>query len=110
MSKHCCLFYRYKDGNEVTAASTGGSSQQSDPQSHHSAHMDYLGPVNPVLPPFGEIEASDVKLLEGLTENDLSDFTAVYREHCEVRLQGHIHALIVLYEFYIIIGCYGRNC
>ncbi|XP_062509386.1 DNA-binding protein RFX2-like isoform X2 [Corticium candelabrum] len=74
---------RYKDGNEVTAASTGGSSQQSDPQSHHSAHMDYLGPVNPVLPPFGEIEASDVKLLEGLTENDLSDFTAVYREHCE---------------------------
>ena len=83
-----------KDGSDMPSASGSSSGPQSEQQSQHGAHMEYMGTVNPVLPPFVDIEATDLTLPDGVTESDLNDFTAVYREHCEVRDCNAIDVLI----------------
>jgi regulatory factor X 1/2/3 len=88
-----------KDGSDMpSTSSSGGSAQQSDQQAQLGAHMEYMGSVNPVLPAFVDIDASDLTLPDGVNESDLNDLTAVYREHCEAVMDVIVNLQFSLVE------------
>ncbi|CAI8055731.1 Transcription factor RFX3 [Geodia barretti] len=70
---------------ESTPEGPEGASQPAE-LTPHQQHRQYLGDGRPELVPFPEIAWSSSPLPGGLTPEDLGDFTANYREHCEAIL------------------------
>ncbi|KAF0307502.1 Transcription factor RFX3 [Amphibalanus amphitrite] len=56
----------------------------------------YLGDSSSAVPNVPDIDLTAQTLPEGVTEEDVTNFTSIYREHCEVLLDGRGHPAVLL--------------
>eukprot|EP00731_Ephydatia_muelleri_P018936 Em0011g976a len=73
----------YQSGDVSGESGEGLAPGELTPQQQH---QQYLGERRPELPTFPEIHWDATPVPASITPDDLSDFTALYREHCEAIL------------------------
>ncbi|XP_064386998.1 transcription factor RFX3-like isoform X2 [Halichondria panicea] len=61
-------------------------------------HQQYLGETKPELTPFPEIDWNGFSVPGSITQDDISEFTAIYREHCEAILDVVINLQFQMVE------------
>jgi len=84
----------YQGGDVTPEGADGGSQPDPTPQ---QLHRQYLGDSRPELPPFPEIQWAGTPIPGAVVAEDLNDFTALYREHCEVGVPNEISTVLLAY-------------
>ncbi|XP_022109749.1 transcription factor RFX3-like isoform X4 [Acanthaster planci] len=88
-----------QDGTEGGGAVSGSGGGAQDPvQTQTQQHQQFLGDASMALPDFGELKFGTTPLPEGVTQDDVKAFQALYREHCEAILDVVVNLQFALIE------------